>query len=92
MVAVLLKWDTVFCQSKKSLVTKSKLTMLITHEPSESKRRVAEAGNTILFGKHADREDGRLMSQNSSLVAVWISGPFMDPRWGKVRKLSKKAI
>lgn len=70
MVAVLLKWDTVFCQSKKSLVTKSKLTMLITQESNESKRWVAEAGNTILSGKHADQEDGRLMSQNSLLLGL----------------------
>lgn len=44
--------------------------MLITQESNESKRRVAEAGNTILSGKHADQEDGRLMSQNSLLLGL----------------------
>ena len=45
-----------------------------------------------LLKELADREDGRLMSQNHHLTWVWMSGSLMDQRWGEVRKQSKKAI
>ena len=45
-----------------------------------------EARNTTLFGKPADREDGRLVSQNNHLVEVWMPAYFMDQRWGEVKK------
>ena len=32
------------------------------------------------------------MSQNNYLPLVWMSGFFMDQRWGKVNKQGKKAI
>ena len=32
------------------------------------------------------------MSQNSHLMKVWMSGSFVDQRWGQVSKQSKKAI
>jgi len=56
------------------------------------KRRGVEARNTTLFGKLPDQEDGRLMSQNNHLIGIWMPGSFIDQRWGKVRKQSKKAI
>ena len=31
-----------------------------------------------LFGKPADREDGRLISQRNHLVRVWMPGSFLD--------------
>ena len=33
-----------------------------------------------LFRKPADQEDGRLMSENSHLVGVWMSVYFIDLR------------
>ena len=45
-----------------------------------------------LFGKPEDQEDHRLMSQNNSLIGVWMPGPFIEQRWGEVRKQSKKTI
>ena len=66
--------------------------MLVARWASESKKRGAEARNTTLFGKLADREDGRLMPQNNHLVGVWIPGSFMDQRWREIRKQSKKTI
>ena len=38
----------------------------------------------------ADQEDGSLAPQNNHLVGAWLSSSFMDQRWGKVRKQSKK--
>ena len=48
--------------------------------------------NMTSFEKPADREDGRLMSQNNHLVGVWMPGSFMDQSWGEVSKQSKKDI
>ena len=31
-----------------------------------------------LFGKLADREDGRLMSQHNDLIGVWMSDSFLE--------------
>ena len=45
-----------------------------------------------LFGKPEDQEDHRIMSQNNHLIGVWMPGPFIEQRWGKVRKQSKKKI
>ena len=33
-----------------------------------------------LFGKPADREDGRLAPQNNHLLGVWMPGSFIDQR------------
>ena len=38
------------------------------------------------FGKSADQEDGRLISQNSLPIRVWMTGSFIEQRWGKIRK------
>ena len=35
-----------------------------------------------LFGKLADKESGRLMSQNKHVVRVWVTGSFTQ-RWGE---------
>ena len=35
--------------------------------------------NMTLFGKLADREDGRLMSQSNYLAGIWMSDSFMEP-------------
>ena len=37
-----------------------------------NRRRGAEARNTTLFGKPADREDGRLVSLKNHLMGVWM--------------------
>ena len=42
-----------------------------------------------LFTELADREDGRLTSQNNRLTGAWMTGSFMGQRWGEVRKQSK---
>ena len=47
------------------MVPLSQLCLLLS--PSESKRQGIETRN-ILFGKPADREDGRLMSQSNHIV------------------------
>ena len=46
-----------------------------------------------LFGKPADQEDGRLMSQNNHLIGVWMPSSFVDQSlgWGQGNKV-KKAI
>ena len=43
-------------------------------------RQGAEASNTTLFSKPADREDGRPMFQNNHPVGVWMPGSFMNQR------------
>ena len=37
-----------------------------------NQRRGAEARNTTLFGQQAEREGGRLVSQNNHLIGVWM--------------------
>ena len=44
-----------------------------------------------LFGRLADPEGGRLMSQHNHLVWVWIPVSFMDQKWREVRKQSEKS-
>ena len=39
-----------------------------------------------LFGKLADWEDGRLMSQNSHLIGIWMPGSFIEQRGEEVKK------
>ena len=73
-------------------ISESKLTLFATREASESEGQRVEERNTTLFGKPADRKDGKLLSQNNHLVGVWMPGSFMDQRWGEVRKESKNAI
>lgn len=46
------------------------------------RRQGAEAGKTTLFGQPADREDGRIKSQNNYFIAVWMPVSFMAQRWG----------
>ena len=45
-----------------------------------------------LFRKLADREDGRLMSQNNHLVSFCMPGSFIEQRRGGVKKQSIKAF
>ena len=45
-----------------------------------------------LFGKSADREGGRLMSQNNHFIGVWMPGSFIEQKWVEVKKQSKEAI
>ena len=40
----------------------------------------------------ADWKDGRLEPQNNHLVWTRMSDSFMNPRWGEVRKQSKKPL
>ena len=45
-----------------------------------------------LFGKLADRENGRLMSQNNHLVSFWTPGSFIEQRWGGIEKTKYKGL
>ena len=83
------KWLT----NSNANVTKSKLALLATRQANKSKRRQGvKARNTTLFRKPADREDGRLTSQNNHLVEAWMPGSFMDQRWREVKKQREKTI
>ena len=62
------------------MVPLSQLCLLLS--PSESKRQGIEARN-ILFGKPADQEDGRLMSQSNHLVRVWMPSSFTESEGDK---------
>ena len=63
-------------------VTESKLTLLTTWQANKSERQGTEARNKILFGKPADWEDGRLMSQINTLIRLWMPpGSFSNQRW-----------
>jgi len=73
------------------IVTGSKLALLAARQAHKSKRRGVEARNT-LFGKLVDGEDGKLMSENNHLVGPWMSGSFMDQRWGEVKEQNIKTI
>ena len=68
------------------------LVCLPQWQASESESRGVEAKNMTLLKELADREDGRLMSQNHHLTWVWMSGSLMDQRWGEVRKQRKNTI
>ena len=45
---------------------------------------------TTLFRKPADREDGRLMSQNNHLTEVWMPVSFTEHRGGSSEKVKQK--
>ena len=47
---------------------------------NESERQVLRQGIRTYLESW---EDSRLMSQNSHLIWVWMSGSFMDQRWGR---------
>ena len=49
-------------------------------------------GKETLIGEAADQEDGRLAPQNNRPIGFWLLVSFIDQRWGKVRKQSKKTI
>ena len=49
------------------IVTKPKLLLLIARQANKSGEELLEQGITILMGKLADREYGRLASQKSTL-------------------------
>ena len=50
------------------------------HDRPVSRTQNVDTKNTTLFGKLADREDGRLMSQNNRLLQVWKPDSFMEQR------------
>ena len=43
-----------------------------------------------LFGKPADREDGRLAPQNNHLLGVWMPGSFIHQRERNKEELKSK--
>ena len=43
-----------------------------------------------LFGKPADRKDGRLAPQNNHLIWVWMPGSFIDQRERSNQELKSK--
>ena len=72
------------------IVTESKLILLATRQANESKRRGVEARKMTLFGKPADRKDGRLAPQNNHLIWVWMPGSFIDQRERSNEELKSK--
>lgn len=46
-------------------------------EPVNPGDKVLRQRNTTFFGKSADGEDGRLISQNNHSVDVWMPGSFL---------------
>ena len=77
-------------RTRSNAVTESKLSLLTAGKASESERGGVEARNTASSGKPADRENGRLRSQNNHFARVWMPGSFINQRWGEARKQSKK--
>ena len=53
-----------------------------THDRPMNRRRGVEARKTTLFGKPADREDGRLGSPRNHLIGVWMPVSFIAQRGG----------
>lgn len=49
-------------------------------------REGVEARHTASSGKPADRENGRLRSQNNHLARVWMPDSFINQRWGAETK------
>ena len=41
--------------------------------------------------KAADEKDGRLATKNNLLIGVWMSGSFIDLKWGDMRNQGTKA-
>ena len=60
-------------------VTKSKLVLLVEQQASKSGDKVLRQVVMTLFGKLADQEDGRLMSQNNLKKAILLGseGQFL---------------
>ena len=60
-------------------VTKSKLALLVEQQASKSGDKVLRQVVMTLFGKLADQEDGRLMSQNNLKKAILLGseGQFL---------------
>ena len=60
-------------------VTKSKLVLLVEQQASKSGDKVMRQVVMTLFGKLADQEDGRLMSQNNLKKAILLGseGQFL---------------
>ena len=68
-------------------VTESKHSLLTAQQANKPERQDIEARNTTLFGKPADWEDSRLMSQNNHLVRVWMPGSFIEQRTREVEEV-----
>ena len=50
------------------------------NRPVNLRDEVSRQGIVTLLGELADREDGKLMSQNNHLTWVWMPCSFMDQR------------
>ena len=64
------------------VVLPSPSSLCLLHDRPINPRRGVEARNMTLFGKPADREDGRVKSQNNHLIGVWMPVSFIAQRWG----------
>ena len=68
------------CQQHNTSLLLSLSSLCSPHDrPIKSKTGI-EARNTTLFRKPADREDGRLKSQNNHLTLVWMAGSSLKQR------------
>ena len=71
--------------SRNLAVLPSPSSLCLPHNRPINQRRV-EARNTILFGKLADQEDGRLVTPKNHLIGVWMPVSFIDREEEDVRK------
>ena len=67
-------------KEKKERVLPSPSSLCLLHDRPINQRRGAEARNTTLFRKLADREYGILKSQNNHLIGVWMPVSFIAQR------------
>ena len=68
------------CLHRQAHTVTNLCSLCSPQDRSVNLRGGVEARNTTLFGKSADREDGRLASQNNHLVGVWMPVSFMGQR------------
>ena len=58
----------------------------------QTSKQDVQARNTTLFGKLADQEDGRLMSQSNRLAGAWTPGSFIESETDNEELKSKGRI
>ena len=77
------RWPDNSCVNQQLLLLSSPSSLCGLHDRPMNQRlnqrQDVEIRHTSLFGKPADQEDGRVMSQKNHLIGVWMPGPFIDP-------------
>ena len=77
--------SSMFCHEEKTtyssyLLPSSSLFCLPHDSPVSLTDEVQRQGITTLFGKLADWEEGKLMSQNNNLIGVWMPGKEVNSK------------